>query len=148
MRIVPLGTKGSFSILVGHEHLASQFKDSILPPVFATPMMVLAMENAALNAIRAFLDPGESAVGTKIDVAHLAATPAGHWVRAKAEVIAVDGRRVQFRVAAWDETDKIGEGMHERTVVDLARLAERLDRKRPRLPRQDPDRPSRSRASV
>jgi fluoroacetyl-CoA thioesterase len=75
MRIVPLGTKGSFSILVGHEHLASQFKDSILPPVFATPMMILAMENAALNAVRAFLDPGEAAVGTKVDVTHLAPTP-------------------------------------------------------------------------
>lgn len=52
MQKVPLGTKGSFSILVGREHLASQFKDSILPPVFATPMMILAMENAALNAVR------------------------------------------------------------------------------------------------
>src|SRR4051794_24822135 len=68
MQDVPLGAKGSFSIVVGPQHLASQFKDSILPPVFATPMMILAMENTALNAVGDFLDPGETAVGTKVDV--------------------------------------------------------------------------------
>ena len=58
MRSVPVGTKGTYSLVVQSFHLASQFKDSILPPVFATPMMVLFMENAALNAVRAFLEPG------------------------------------------------------------------------------------------
>src|SRR3954469_25442377 len=110
MQDVPLGAKGSFSIIVGPQHLASQFKDSTLPPVFATPMMVLAMENAALNAIREFLDPGESAVGTKVEISHLAATPVGHRVRAEAEVVGVEGRRIEFRVATWDEAEKIGEG--------------------------------------
>src|SRR3954467_11524782 len=88
MQDVPLGAKGSFSIVVGPQHLASQFKDSILPPVFATPMMILAMENAALNAVRDFLDPGETAVGTKVDVSHLAPTPVGCRVRAEAGVTA------------------------------------------------------------
>ncbi|WP_336490217.1 thioesterase family protein [Methylobacterium nigriterrae] len=134
MQDIPLGAQGHYSMLVGPQHLANQFKDAILPPVFATPMMILAMENAALNAIREFLDPGESAVGTKVDVAHLAATPIGHWVRAEAEVTAVDGRRIAFRVAAWDETEKIGAGTHERVVVDLPRLAERLDKKHLRSP--------------
>lgn len=130
MQNVPVGTKGSFAMLVGPQHLASQFKDTILPPVFATPMMVLVMENAALNAIREFLDPGESAVGTKIDVGHTAATPVGHRVRAEAEVVGVDGRRIHFRVAAWDEMEQIGEGTHERMIVDLARLGERFEGKR------------------
>src|SRR5882724_12862352 len=58
MRQIPLGAKGSFSLLVQPEHLANRFKDAILPPVFATPMMIMVMENAALNAIRAYLDPG------------------------------------------------------------------------------------------
>src|ERR1700710_1464944 len=110
MQDIPLGAKGSYSMLVSPPHLASQFKDTILPPVFATPMMILIMENAALNAIRQFLDPGESAVGTKVDVSHMAATPVGHRVRAEAEVVGVMGRQIHFRVAAWDEAEQIGAG--------------------------------------
>ena len=129
MQDVPLGAKGSFSMAVAPEHLASQFKDSILPPVFATPMMILAMENAALNAVRDFLDPGETAVGTKVDVSHLAPTAVGCRVRAEAEVVAVEGSHIRFTVAAWDDVEEIGRGTHERTVVDLSRLATRLDSK-------------------
>jgi predicted thioesterase len=131
MQNVPLGTKGSFSILVGPEHLASQFKDSILPPVLATPIMILAMENAALNAVRAFLNPGEAAVGTKVDVTHLAPTPVGHRVRAEAEVVAVEGNNIRFTVAAWDDVEEIGRGTHERMLIDLSRLMKRLDHKAP-----------------
>jgi fluoroacetyl-CoA thioesterase len=109
--------------------LANQFKDAMLPPVFATPMMIRAMENAALNAIRGYLDAGESAVGTAVDVRHLAATPVGHMVTAEAEVTGVDGRRVMFNVSARDETEEIGRGTHERMVVDLRRLGERIERK-------------------
>jgi fluoroacetyl-CoA thioesterase len=89
-------------------------------------MMILTMENAALNAIRPFLDPGESAVGTAVDVRHLAATPVGHRVTAEAVVTEVEGRRVAFDVSARDDTEEIGRGTHERMVVDLARLARRL----------------------
>ncbi len=103
-------------------HLANQFKDVSLPQVFATPMMVTAMENAALNAVRDYLEPGESAVGTVVNVRHLAATPVGHQVTAEAEVTKVDGRRIEFKVSARDETEEIGSGTHERMVVDLARL--------------------------
>ncbi len=85
----------------------NQFKDAILPQVFATPMMVTIMENAALNAIREYLEPGESAVGTVVNVRHLAATPAGHQVTATAEVTEVDGRRVAFNVSARDEIDRL-----------------------------------------
>jgi predicted thioesterase len=130
VRSIPLGAKGAYSLVVGPEHLASQFKDAILPPVFATPMMILAMENAALNAIRDYLDPGESAVGTEVSVHHLAPTPVGHRVRAEAEVTAVDGRRVAFAVLARDEIEEIGRGTHERMVVDLDRLGQRLAAKR------------------
>jgi fluoroacetyl-CoA thioesterase len=87
------------------------------------------MENAALNAIRGYLDAGESAVGTAVDVRHLAATPVGHEVTAEAEVTRVDGRRVAFNVTARDEIEEIGRGTHERVVVDLLRLDERLSRK-------------------
>ena len=94
MRPIPLGAKGTFTLRVTPAHLANQFKDAMLPPVFATPMMITAMENAALNAIRGYLDPGESAVGTAVDVRHLAATPVGHEVTADAEVIWADAQRL------------------------------------------------------
>jgi predicted thioesterase len=79
------------------------------------PAMILIMENAALSAIRPFLDIGESAVGTAINVRHLAATPVGHDVRAEAEVTKVDGTRIDFKVSASDEMEEIGNGiMRER----------------------------------
>jgi fluoroacetyl-CoA thioesterase len=131
MRPIPLGAKGRYTLRVTPAHLANQFKDAALPPVFATPMMVTAMENAALNAVRGYLDPGESAVGTAVNVRHLAATPVGHQITAEAEVTEVDGRRVAFKVSARDDTELIGEGTHERMVVDLARLDKRLQAKKP-----------------
>jgi fluoroacetyl-CoA thioesterase len=126
MRQIPLGAKGSFTLQVLPEHLANQFKDAMLPQVLATPVMILMMENAALNAIRPFLDSGESAVGTAIDVRHLAATPLGHDVRAEAEVVKVDGKRIEFKVSAHDEIEEIGRGTHQRSVIDLRSFNERL----------------------
>jgi fluoroacetyl-CoA thioesterase len=129
MRAVPIGTKGRFTLDVEPQHLASQFKDAMLPPVLATPVMIMAMENAALNAIRDYLERGESAVGTAVDIRHLAATPVGQRVTADAEVTGVEGRRIVFAVTARDETEEIGRGTHERMVVDLRRLAQGLDAK-------------------
>ncbi len=126
MRQIPLGTKGTFTLRVLPEHLASQFKDAMLPQVLATPVMILAMENAALNAMRPFLEPGESAVGTEVDVRHLAATPVGHDVHAEAEVIGTAGKQIMFKVSASDETEEIGNGTHQRTVIDLRSFNERL----------------------
>src|SRR5471030_1370562 len=130
MRPIPPGAKGSFTLTVLPQHLASQFKDATLPPVLATPMMILIMENAALNAIRAFVEPGESVVGTGVNVRHLAATPVGHRVTAEAEVTRVDGRRIEFTVSARDEIEEIGNGTHERMVVDMARIDQRLAAKK------------------
>ena len=129
MHAIPLGAKGSFTLVVAPEHLANRFKDAMLPPVLATPIMVLVMENAALNAVRAHLAPGESALGTVVDIRHLAATPVGQHVTAEAEVTEVDGRRIVFAVTARDEIEEIGKGIHERMVVDLRRLTQRLDAK-------------------
>ncbi|HXZ22032.1 MAG TPA: thioesterase family protein [Pseudolabrys sp.] len=132
MRPIPVGSKGTYTLRVTPGHLANQFKDAALPPVFATPMMVTAMENAALNAVRDYLGPDESAVGTAVNIRHLAATPAGHRITAEAIVTKVDGRRIEFKVTARDEIEEIGNGTHERMVVDLDRLGRRLkDKIRP-----------------
>jgi fluoroacetyl-CoA thioesterase len=129
MHAIPLGAKGAFTLVVTPEHLANRFKDAILPPVLATPLMILAMENAALNAIRNYLEPGETALGTAVDIRHIAATPVGQRVTAEAEVTRVEDRRIVFAVTARDDVEEIGKGTHERMVVDLRRLMQRLDAK-------------------
>jgi predicted thioesterase len=126
MRQIPIGATGSFNLLVQPEHLANRFKDAMLPAVFATPVMIMVMENAALNAIRAYLDPGESAVGTAVNVRHLAATPVGRRVTGEAEVTKVDGRQIEFSVRATEGDKEIGNGTHSRVVIDLAKFARRL----------------------
>lgn len=97
--------------------------------VFATPAMIALMEGAAVNAIDPHLPEGQASVGTALDVRHLAATPLGQKVRARAEVTAVDGRRITFHVQAWDEQELIGEGEHTRFIIDVERFARRLDAK-------------------
>jgi fluoroacetyl-CoA thioesterase len=129
MQSIPVGAKGSFSLVVTPDLLANRFKDATLPPILATPVMIMIMENATLNAIKPFLDAGESALGTRVDVRHLAATPAGRRVTGEAEVTRVDGRRIEFRIQATDETEEIGVGTHERMVIDLAKFAERMKAK-------------------
>jgi fluoroacetyl-CoA thioesterase len=78
-------------MVVAPEHLANRFKDATLPAVLATPVMIMAMENAALEALKPYFEPGESAVGTRVDVEHLAATPVGRRIVAHAEVTSTDG---------------------------------------------------------
>jgi predicted thioesterase len=129
MRSVPVGTRGSYAMIVAPEHLANRFKDAMLPPVLATPVMIMAMENAALEALKPYFAPGETAVGTHVDVAHLASTTLGRHVAAHAEVTACDGRRVDFRVHAVDGDVEIGRGTHARMVIDLRRFQERLQAK-------------------
>ncbi|MEP6996589.1 MAG: thioesterase family protein [Betaproteobacteria bacterium] len=128
MRPIPVGARGSFSLEVTPDHLANRFKDAMLPPVLATPVMIMMMENPALNAIKPYLDAGETAVGTRVDVEHLAATPVGRTVTAEAEVTRVAGRQIGFRIEAADGVERIGTGTHERTVIDLARFIERVNR--------------------
>jgi fluoroacetyl-CoA thioesterase len=129
MQSIPVGAKGSFSLVVMPDHLANRFKDVTLPPVLATPVMIMVMENAALNAIKPYLDAGESALGTHVDVRHLAATPVGRTVVGEAKVTSVDGRRIKFLIRATDGSEEIGAGTHERMVVQLARLSERMKTK-------------------
>jgi fluoroacetyl-CoA thioesterase len=126
MKPIPVGAKGAFTLLIQPEHLANRFKDATLPAVFATPVMIMTMENAALNAIKAYLDPGESAVGTAVNVRHLAATPVGRQVTAEAEVTKVVGRQIEFTVRAKEGAREIGVGSHARVVVDVAKFTRRL----------------------
>lgn len=127
MQSIPIGAKGTFTLVVAPEHLANRFKDATLPPVLATPIMIMMMENAALNALKPYLEAGQSAVGTHVDISHLAATLLGASVTAVAEVTGRDGRRVEFAVEAADETRRIGAGTHQRMLIDLAEFSARLE---------------------
>ncbi len=132
MKTVPIGAKGRFQLVVRPEHLASEMKDSTLPQVLATPIMILAMENAALNAIRGHLEPGETALGIMVEIRHLSATPAGAHVTARAELVEAKGRRLTFAVSAQDETEEIGRGTHARMVIDRRDFEKRVNDKRAR----------------
>ena len=94
--------------------------------VFATPAMVALMENAAMLAVRDHLPEGSATVGTQISTSHLKASPLGASITASAELIEVDGRRLTFAVKAWDEKGTIGEGEHERFIVDRERFLSKL----------------------
>ena len=94
--------------------------------VLSTPNMILFMERTCRKTVLPLLDKGHDTVGTHVDVYHLAAAPIGMTVRFLAEITGVHERRVQFRVEAWDEKEKIGEGTHERTIIDVARFASKL----------------------
>ena len=93
--------------------------------VLATPWLVALMEAAACAALERTLEDGQTSVGVRLEVRHLAPTPVGATVRASAELIQVDGRRLVFKVEAFDATERIGEGTHERSIVDGQRLMAR-----------------------
>ena len=100
-----------------------------LAPVLSTPHLVALMEGAAQTALTPYLEPGQSSVGVHVDIRHLAATPVGMSVRVCAKVTEVLLPRVCFRVEAWDDVEKIGEGKHERFIIDCARFMARVTRK-------------------
>jgi fluoroacetyl-CoA thioesterase len=122
------GLIGTADLLVGAEHTAPRVGSGMVA-VLATPMMINVIEAAALVAIEHLLPPGHQSLGIHLDVRHFAGTPVGMRVRATAEVIAVDGRTVTFKVAAQDDREPIGDGTHQRVVVNVARFDGRVQRK-------------------
>lgn len=97
--------------------------------VFATPMMIALMENAALNTVDPYLGEDLATVGLSLNVKHLAATPVGMKVTAKAELVSIEEKKLTFRVESNDEQEKIGEGTHERYIIKLSRFLERTGQK-------------------
>jgi predicted thioesterase len=126
---IPIGTRAEQKLLVTSE-TAITFLGAEGPRVLSTPHMIGRMELTCRDAVLPFLEAGFDTVGTHVDVYHLAAAPIGAVVTFTAEVAAVDGRRLQFRVEAWDEKEKIGEGTHERAIINVAKFAARLAEKR------------------
>ena len=125
---LPAGLKGSADLVVGEQHTAPRIGSGRIR-VLATPVMINLIEAAALAAVEQSLPENHQSLGTHLDVTHIAATPVGMRVRATAEVLRVEGRTVYFKVRAEDERELIGEGTHERVVVNVERFDRRVQEK-------------------
>lgn len=122
------GLTGSASLIVAEEHTAPRIGSGRVH-VLATPVMINLIEAAALDAVEGLLPVGHQSLGTLLNVRHIAATPVGMRVTARVEVTAVEGRTIRFRVEACDERELIGEGTHERVVVNVAKFDLRVQKK-------------------
>lgn len=123
-----VGLKGNVKVTVVEEMLASNVGSGMID-VFSTPHMVALMENAASKSVAEAVGEGNVTVGTKLEISHLAATPLGMDAWAEAELVEVDGRRLVFKVAAYDECGLIGEGMHERFIVGAEKFVAKCQAK-------------------
>lgn len=117
------------TVIVEQKHIASHLGSGGVP-VYATPSMVLHMEETSREAVDYLLGPGRATVGAFMGVRHLAPTPLGMKVRIRSELVKVEGRMLTFKVEAWDEVEKIGEAEHVRAAIDLARFGEKIEKKR------------------
>lgn len=126
-----IGAVGHAATVVASENTAVTLGSGALP-IFGTPALTALVEQAAIQALQGHLPLGMTTLGTGLQLRHLAATPVGHNVQAEATLVAVSGRRLEFRVAAFDEREKIAEGTHERFIVDASRFMERMSAKRPK----------------
>ena len=122
------GLVGEATLVVEERHTARHLGSGGVN-VLATPIMVALMEEASRNAVEPLLEPGQLTVGAELRVKHLAPTPLGMRVTARAELLAVDGRMLTFRVEARDEKEKVGEGTHVRAVINLERFLARVQAK-------------------
>jgi predicted thioesterase len=122
------GLKASVEIVVGTRDTAAHVGSGKIG-VLATPILVTLLESAALQAVEQFMAPGQQTVGTHLDITHTAATPVGMRVRAHAELIAVDGRKLTFKLHAEDEIETIGGGTHERLIISVDRFDQRMQKK-------------------
>ena len=124
-----IGIKGKYSLTVEEKMLACEVGSGLIP-VFSTPWMVALMEGAASQSVSNAVGEGNVTVGTSLNISHLAATPCGMDVYAESELIEIDGRRLVFKVLAYDACEKIGEGMHERFIVGAEKFVAKCNAKK------------------
>ncbi len=125
---LPAGLTGTAEMVVGEQHTAPRVGSGRIR-VLATPVMINLIEAAALAAVEQSLPEHHQSLGTHLDITHVAATPVGMKVRATAEVTRIEGRTIHFKVRAEDERELIGEGLHERVVVNVERFDKRVQEK-------------------
>jgi predicted thioesterase len=122
------GLKGELMQVVTEQDTASRYRSGLVV-AFATPALVALMESASVVAIHKYLSSNQTSVGVEVNIKHLAPTPVGMSVLARAELLEVNGNRLRFKLEAWDDKEKVGEGTHVRAIINSARFAERLKQK-------------------
>jgi len=120
-----VGLSASIETVVFSKNTAEEFGSGDID-VYATPAMISLMEKAALSAVALHLPKGQTTVGTLVNIRHIAATPVGMKVRAVAELIGIEGKKLSFKIEAFDENEKIGEGYHDRYIVDMGKFREKV----------------------
>lgn len=123
------GIRGTETLVVEKKDTAGVYGSGTLD-VFATPAMIALMEKTCLNSVAPFLEPGMGTVGISLNVRHMAATPVGMKVTCESTLTEVDGRRLVFNVTAYDAAGKIGEGSHERFIIQEEKFQKKADSKR------------------
>ncbi len=132
MQLEP-GLTNELNMTVAEDDTARASGGGTLPLVLSTPRMISYMERTAHQALLPYLAEGQTSVGTVVNIRHLGATPVGMQVRFRAELLEVDRRRLRFKVEAWDELEKVGEGEHERFIIDWQRFLDGIEKKRQTL---------------
>lgn len=124
------GLSATVEIVVGTRDTAAHVGSGKIG-VLATPILVTLLESAALQAVEKFMPAGQQTVGTRLELSHTAATPVGMRVRARAELVQVEGRKLTFKLHAEDETETVGGGTHERLIISVDRFDQRMQKKLP-----------------
>lgn len=127
--MLEIGIKGKDSVEVVYENTAAAVGSGLLE-VFATPAMVALMEKTACTSVQPYLEEGCGTVGTELNIKHVAATPIGMTVTCESELVEIDGRKLVFTVTAFDEKGIIGQGTHERFIVNNEKFQNKADSKR------------------
>jgi predicted thioesterase len=119
------GLRADFDLTVTGADTAAQWGSGLVP-VYSTPALVGAMEKTAVLALEGQIPFGQTTVGGRIEVRHLAPTPVGMAVHVTAELVEVEGRKLAFKIEAWDEVEKIGEASHDRFVIDQSKFMQKV----------------------
>ena len=126
--MLKVGIKGEASTRVVQQNTAASYSSGALP-VFATPAMIGLMEEAAHDSLLPYLEAGTGTVGLTVDIRHLSVSPVGSTIRAQSELVAIDGRKLSFTVQAFDDAGLIGEGKHDRFIIDVERFMKKAQGK-------------------
>ena len=127
--MLELGIKGRRELIVRTEHTAKHIGSGTVL-VLATPMMIMLMEETSRLSVKPYLEEGQETVGTHVNVSHDSAVPVGNKVWCESEIIDIDRRKIVFRVVVYDDEGIVGQGTHERFIIDEKKFGDKMEAKK------------------